>query len=479
MSASNSVSPNWPRETRREYPLALLLAGLGASVCVVAVYQPALTFALALSGTLAILVFRQTTLSLKASLLLGGIPLENLGVSDIHPTQKPLLGSLGGTTVDGICLLVLSTCFAILLLRSSEFLVPGRFRTYLYFVGFLALSLAYSENRLEGLRLVLKVAYPVLIFFVTLKVVMNERDIDRALQYWIGGGFLATLTGAGVLLLRGAAGFMTGGDFRYSSGLLYASPFSMYMFALFALCYGLLRAGRGRHYGALALLFGVQVLMAQTRITWAAMVIGVLVIEGCMGRSLRSLAKATSMIALAGLVFFFVMQRSTGLQHRLFGEELDPGNSFTDTAQTVNLSGRNIVWATTVGDFWSHNRWIGQGAGSSSFLLTAVFEESAVPHNEYLRILHDVGAVGLALFLVGIFRLFRFLRSLLRESITPQQKAFVAVAIALLAGYMVVAISDNPLDYYFILSQYVFFAIAIAVAVIQKGRVVAVCQDPA
>jgi len=469
---------NWASGDRAGYPSILLIAGLGTSFCVAAVYQPALTFAIALGGTLAMLVFRQTSLSLKLVLLLGGIPLENLGVSDIHPTQKPLLGALGGTTVDGICLLVLSTCFAILLSRSRELLVPGRFRTYLYFVGFFALSLAYSDNRLDGLRLVLKVAYPVLIFFVTLKVIKTERNIDSALPYWIAGGLVATLTGVGVLLFRGAAGFMTGGDFRYSSGLLYASPFSMYMFALFALCYGLWRAGRGSHYGALALLFGVQVLLAQTRITWVAMAVGVLVIEGCMGRSLRSLVKATSMIAFAGLVFFYVMQRSTGLQHRFFGEELDPGNSVMDSVQTVNLSGRNIVWATTVGDFWSHNRWVGQGAGSSSLLLTAVFEESAVPHNEYLRILHDAGAVGLALFLVGIFRLFRFLRSLVQRSTTPQQKALTAVAVALLAGYMVVAVSDNPLDYYFILSQYVFFAIGIAAAVIQENRWVAVGQDP-
>jgi O-antigen ligase len=434
-------------------------------------YQPVLLLALVLAGMLAILAFSRASLSLKLVLLLGGIPMESLGASEADPAQKPLLVTLGGTTVDGACLVVLSACFALLLSSSGQLSMPRRFRPYLYFVGFLALSLLYSGSRLDGLRLVLKVTYPVLVFFVTVKTIKTQQEIDSALQYWIAGGLLATLIGAAVFLVRGFSGFMWGGDFRYSSGLLHASPFSMYMFALFGLCYGLWRAGRGGRFGALAVVFGVQALMSETRITWAAMAFGVLVIEGLMGKATRSLVRAAGTIVAIGTVFFYVMQHSIGLQHRLFGGELDPGSSFAEMVQNVNVTGRTVVWAATYQDYWSHNHWIGQGAGSSAPFLAGLFEQAGVPHNEYLRILHDIGVVGLALFLAGIIGLFRLLRSLLGKSITKQQRLFVKVALALLVGYSVIAISDNPLDYYFFFSQYVFFCIGLAtVAIPSENR---------
>ena len=218
----------------------------------------------------------------------------------------------------------------------------------------------------------------------------------------------------------------------------------------------------------LAVVFGVQALMAETRITWVAMAVGVLVIEGLMGKGTRSLIRAAGAIISAGVLLFYVMQQSIGLQHRFFGGEFDPSASLFDIAQNVNVSGRNLVWALTFWDYWSHNHWIGQGAGSSAQLLSDVFEEAGVPHNEYLRILHDTGVIGLALFLIGVIGLFHLLRSLLHKSITIQQRLFVTLALALLGGYIVIAISDNPLDYYFIFSQYVFFSMGIAAAVTQK-----------
>jgi|SRR5579864_2125205 len=464
MPTVKATTWNWAGWTPGESALALLVGGFGLSLCLITVYQPILLLALILAGMLAFLVFSRTSLCLKFALLLGGIPLESLGASDVNPTQKPLLAGLGGTTVDGICLVVLSICFAMLLLSSGRLSVPRGFRPYLYFVGFIAVSLLYSDSRLDGLRLVLKVAYPVLVFLVTAKAITTQREIDSAFHYWIAGGLVATISGAAVFLVRGATSFMFGGDFRYSSGLLYASPFSMYMFALFGLCYGLWRGGRGGRYGVLGAIFGVQALIAETRITWAALLVGVLVIEGLMGQGTRKLLRVAGAVVLIGIASFYVMQNSIGLQRRLFGGELDPGSSVVDMAQDINLSGRSVVWALTSADYWSHNRWIGQGAGSSGRLLAATFDEASVPHNEYLRILHDTGIVGLALFLAGIIGLFRLLRPLLNKNITEQQRICVKVALALLAGYGIVAISDNPLDYYLIFSQYVFFIAAVALA---------------
>src|SRR5579864_925030 len=144
MPTVKATTWNWAGWTPGESALALLVGGFGLSLCLITVYQPILLLALILAGMLAFLVFSRTSLCLKFALLLGGIPLESLGASDVNPTQKPLLAGLGGTTVDGICLVVLSICFAMLLLSSGRLSVPRGFRPYLYFVGFI------SEGRLPG-----------------------------------------------------------------------------------------------------------------------------------------------------------------------------------------------------------------------------------------------------------------------------------------------------------------------------------------
>jgi hypothetical protein len=332
----------------------------------------------------------------------------------------------------------------------------------LYFVGFLALSLVYSSSRLDGLRLVLKVAYPVLIFFVVIKFSTTLHEVESALRYWIGGGLVATAVGATKYLIGDSKEFTLTGDFRYSSGLLHASPFSMYMFALFALCYVVWRASGRWGYAALASLFGLQALMAQTRITWAAIVVSLFIYEAWMGKGLRSVLRAAGLAAGIGACLVYLVWHSTELQRRFFSTEAGAPGSLEEVVESLNVSGRNLVWAETYNDYQSHNLWVGQGAGSSTSSLYRVFGEPFVPHNEYLRVVHDTGLVGLLLFLGGIVGLFRLLHSLLLNRTGAEQRLFIGLAVMLLTGYVIEAITDNPLDYYLVYSQYVFYAVGVA-----------------
>ena len=441
-----------------------ILGAVAAALAVTVTYEPLLSLALVLSVGVAIVSFKNPALALKFMLLFGGIPLEMLGHSD-NPTDKPLFRSLGGTTVDGLVLVMVSLTFMIVLINARPFQLPRGLRFYLAFVAFLALSLSYSSARMDGLRLVLKITYPILIFLLALRFLKTKEEINSALRYWIAGGVVATFSGTALYTLRGAEAFLSWGDFRYSSGLIYYSAFSMYMFSLFVLTYGIWRTGGNKAYGALALLFGFQAVATETRITWAAVLVAFLVLEGTKGRGMRRLLRVIGMAGVLGLASFYLVWHLPQLQRRVFGTEDEQPLSPTESLGQLNLSSRGELWAALYEDYLAHNRLLGQGAGSNMIVIRRGFEEGvAAPHNEYLRVLHDAGIVGLLLFLAGIVTLFVFFRSLLRTSVRAQQRLFVRISLALLAGYAIMAITDNPFDNYLVFSQFVFFMMALAVA---------------
>jgi O-antigen ligase len=70
----------------------------------------------------------------------------------------------------------------------------------------------------------------------------------------------------------------------------------------------------------------------------------------------------------------------------------------------VNTSGRTDIWNVTW-ESYVESPWVGKGAGSAEAVVNAHFEGVNHPHSDYLRILHDYGVVGLALWLLAIVKL--------------------------------------------------------------------------
>ena len=456
------IASNLPVPPRNSQLIGIALGVCGASLAVALAYEPLLIFAIVLAGSLVGTALKQPVITLKLMLLYGGIPLELLGNNGDLAT-KPLFRDLGGTTVDGLVLVVMSFTLVVVLFNSRAFRIPKHLVPYAALVIFAAFTLLYSIARLDGLRLVLKLAYPIFIFLLALRFLDTEAQVKSALRYWIAGGILATIGGAAAFVVMGIQFFIYNGDIRYSSGLIYYNAFSIYMFTLFTLCYALWRNGRGRGYGALALLFGLQGFASETRITWLALFVAVLLIEATQKarqlKIMRIIGVACLLIASAS----YVVLQSRELQIRIFRSELDSHASATDTAGHLDLSSRGLVWALIFADYWTHDLWIGQGAGSSLPVLREKFPpEVAAPHNEYLRMLHDAGMVGLLLFVAALIALFLWVRKLLVDCKDHRQRLFARIAMALLTGYAIIAVTDNPFDYYLVFSQYVFFALALA-----------------
>lgn len=78
----------------------------------------------------------------------------------------------------------------------------------------------------------------------------------------------------------------------------------------------------------------------------------------------------------------------------------------------VGTSGRSNLWSALTERMTSDKMWLGNGAGAAEQTISSVFIRISQPHNDYLRILFDLGWIGLAFF---VFTLLSYLNGSIRR----------------------------------------------------------------
>lgn len=122
------------------------------------------------------------------------------------------------------------------------------------------------------------------------------------------------------------------------------------------------------------------------------------------------------------------------------------GDNATIGGVRINTSGRTTIWEALQASA-AEKPWFGHGPGSSTAFLTDLYRNIAHPHNDYLRLYHDFGLVGAALFVMGLLMLIH--RVWKRARRTDDQIHWVAL-IALL-GISAAAFTDNVIVYAFVM----------------------------
>lgn len=172
---------------------------------------------------------------------------------------------------------------------------------------------------------------------------------------------------------------------------------------------------------------------------------------------------AGAMAILAAALFYTPLY-----QHRFF---LEDQGTLGDVAEGDFFdSGRFEAWEA----LWPHvadHPFLGSGANSSAHIVRSVWENVSHPHNDYLRILLDQGAVGLSFFLFGVVGQIASLWSRSRY----RRGEFAGVRSAASMGILVMlvlATTDNPIVYgvWFMHPLFVLVGTSYSRAAATRGR---------
>ena len=218
-------------------------------------------------------------------------------------------------------------------------------------------------------------------------------------------------------------------------------------------------SGRRRLLCALATLLNLATITAtgsRTATAIGLLICALVVSVGANGR-LR-LGRFTVVAAAAALGFALLITRIDVLRER-------PGTNVIDVRGVqINTSGRLLRWEQTLQSWGASptTRLFGRGAGSVSDTIRRNWPGTGLPgqtlvhpHNEYLRLLHDFGAVGLGLWSCAMACL---LVPLLRELLLPSGSALGdlkrrrLLALSALTVLLVACLFLNPLVYIFVMA---------------------------
>jgi O-antigen ligase len=386
---------------------------------------------------------------------------------------RGLLPALGGLDMSGIRLIGVCAGLGTFILTRRDLvrgLLAPEARWYTLFVLWGAATLAFSPDRLEGLRLLLKLTYPLLLFLI---VAASERpqDIRRLADAALWGATLILLLNPFVVANGGYA-VEAGQLLRVSGPGSHHNPFSFYLLTILLICVARFRTrGHVRYLwlGAVAL---VWMALTLTRITFLASLVAVgvaAIYVTVKDRSARALLTVVSVGLLIGaLVIRGVLERTFGYlptAGQLFSLMADPIALYN----AINWQGRETLW----GILWLvfvQSPLIGSGLGASTAALVATLGEGAA-HNEYLRLAVDVGVGGCVLYFLGVVGWIRGVLAVAgRRDAGSVAEEFTLPALAVIAAWGVIAATDNPFDYYAPFTQYAAFLAAGAVAAGRAAR---------
>jgi O-antigen ligase len=383
------------------------------------------------------------------------------------PTVYALLGGqrhvrIGGFAVDPLIGLAPLTLLAIATVRTQSAELGRLLREHPWWVLFFAwtgLTLLVSSQQGAGVRLWAELGFPVAVYLVAMGAIRRRQDAERLEVALLFTG-IVMLTVVGVLAAFTPSLILDrppGGGVRLR-GILGANQTSFFFLNLVLLSYAhslFSVRGRGR-WLLLAGIFVVPLVLTGTRITLLALLLGVFLANWFKGRRLRGVV-LTVVVAVA-----VVLLIPTPFNRIVRVAELELAALLSDPQAALELG----TWYGRLGDwqsvgmaaFRSSPVW-GHGLGATYGAFES--EHAGAMHNEYLRLLAETGIVGLVLFLLAMGLFLRVAVRTFRQAREARARAVALAGLACLAGYLVVAMTDIPFNYFIFYGTHVWLLLAI------------------
>jgi O-antigen ligase len=338
------------------------------------------------------------------------------------------------------------------------------FKWHVAFVVFCCFSLAYAPSLAYGLRMIAKVAAPFLFLLAILTVVKSEDELRKMKTAIFGSGAILI----GLALYSRAAGLDVDPNVA-DTGLSGLGPpgmgppvFSAHMLPVTMLAMAAYVCAPRVARLAAVFVGAAAIILAFQRTSAAALYLGLSVILFLGTRGLWRLVLPTlGVLGLPALIVF-----SDTFRRRMFFGNESSDALLADPAKAlggVNSSGRFGLWTDVLGRFFQPHPIFGSGMGATQqYLAARSAAGGGVVHSEYVRLLCEVGVVGLALFMFAMVSYLWRLRRYAAKSDNAPLRMSAYAAIAALVTYLVYCSTDNAFDYVTQFGIYVFGLVAVA-----------------
>jgi O-antigen ligase len=299
-----------------------------------------------------------------------------------------------------------------------------------------ATSLLWTTTISNGLQNVLAIGTFLVMLFLGEACASADPQFGFWLDKCLSWGVGIALALYGVSLMVFGAG---------SDDIVSARAFGL--FALFGVGQQLARWRHGARLGLVwAILITFLIGASESRLALGIAVV-LFPLAQVPVRNLARLGKMLVVLVLAALLSYGAFLYFDSLRDRFLTGDV----SLTIGSVSINGSGRSAFWKLTADAFWDAPIW-GHGAGTAGALIDSVYAVIHHPHNDYLRILHDYGLVGMSLWAIGMITILVSLWRQWRMGYGGRSARLVLMAILLLVAFCLEMTAENAMVYVFVVA---------------------------
>lgn len=464
--------PSIPGPRSWQYPAAVI--GTAVLVSYGLASSPFLTMGAVVGGLLTIFALTRPLAIVGLMLVIGPADL-----SALTGGFKSMFEQLGGLDMNGIRLLGMTAALGLVILADRQVLRQALRPAavfYVLLVLYCTLSLSFSPAPLDGARLVLKIAYPLLVFLVIVGLQPERARLDRLMDAVLVGAAVLSLVINPLYLVFGGFEREIGGYVRLRGLGAHQNPFAFYLIAAVLMSFVRFTTRGQVRYLVLCVICSGWMVLTITRIAFLAAVVALAavgIVNAILTRQTRVLVAAIIVGILLAIPF------APPVLERSFGYVPTPGELLALLSDphalylAMNWEGRQAFWAVTFNAYRAAPV-LGLGMGASSFVLRLNFPSFSAPlvHNDYLRLLSEAGLIGVILFTCALAAWWiSTIRSARVQDRTTREYALPAIGC--IAALTIIGITDNAFDYYGPFTQYVGFLCGGAIAAAAGATAVA------
>lgn len=350
-------------------------------------------------------------------------------------------------------------------------LLYKNYRFFLLFSGFLAVRVLDAPDKWVAVKELALMTTPLAIGLV------GEIALLRGLRAgWIETQLLlAPCVVVAMLVYQSLVGAVAYDDYGLLS-TIGKGPIALFALPIFALALSHWRYTTGRQWPRWAIVLSLGLILLTVERMASAVAVLVL-LPARYVKFNAQFARNAAVTIVAGCAAALLLFQVPIVKNRFLESKENP--TFSQQDEIINTSGRAETWYLTAMHAAERPIW-GHGTGAAEVFLAETNSILDHPHNEYLRVYHDLGVVGLTLFLAAWFgRLLTHFRRWRAFEATPDvAQPQMAATLAALA-FVFLFLTDNVLVATFVqIPAFLLFAIADGSlrAAISKGRLRA--MDP-